>query len=84
MTSKVQALIYGIASAVTGYVAYFIGLPPSLQTGILGDLIALAPYGWQPALASTGKTISTLTGIYATYKAAHSGPQTPPKNPPNE
>lgn len=82
MSTKLQAIVSGIIAAVTGYIAYFLALPPSLQTGILGDVIGMAPAGWQPALASSTKTISTLLGFYATYKAAHSGPQTPPKNPP--
>lgn len=84
MNSKLQSLLYGIGAAITGYVAYFIALPPQLQTGILGDLIALCPPSWQPAAGATAKTISTLAGLYATYKASHSGPQTPPKNNPNE
>lgn len=77
MSTKLQAILAAIFSAVTGYVAYFIALPPSLQTGILGDVIALAPAGWQPAVASITKTLSTVLGFYATYKAAHSGPSIP-------
>lgn len=83
MTNKYQAIVSGIIAGLSGYVAYFIALPPSLQTGIMGDLIALAPPQWQTALAGTTRTISTLAGFYATYKAAQSGPQSPPKNPPN-
>lgn len=73
MTSKTQAVISAIISAATSYVAYFIALPPQLQTGILGQLIAIAPPSWQPAIAGSAKTIGTISGLYATYKAAHSG-----------
>lgn len=82
-TTKLQALLYGIASGITGYLAYFLALPPSLQGGIMGQVISVCPVGWQPFMAGSMKTISVFLGIYATYKAAHSGPQTPPKNPPN-
>lgn len=82
MSTKLQALLYGALSAFSGYIAYFVALPPNLQTGILGELIGVAPPAWQPALAATTKTLSVFLGLYATYKAAHSGPQTPPTNPP--
>lgn len=82
MTTKIQSLLYGIGAGLTGYIAYFIALPPSLQTGIMGQMIGIAPPSWQPVLAGTMKTASTVLALYATYKASHSGPQTPPKNPP--
>lgn len=83
MSTKVQAVVAGAFAALTGYIAYFVALPPNLQTGTLGELIAVAPAAWQPALAATSKTLSVFLGLYATYnKAAHSGPQTPPQNPP--
>lgn len=84
MTNKIQAIWAAILSGVTGYLAYFIALPPSLQTGIMGDIITQAPAAWQPALAGTAKTLSMFLGMWATYKAAHSGPQTPPTNPPSQ
>lgn len=83
MTNKIQALLSAILAGVTGYIAYFVALPPSLQTGMMGDAIALAPLDWQPLLAGSAKTISTILGFYATYKAAQSGPATKPTNPTN-
>lgn len=82
-TAKTQALAYAIGSGLTGYLAYFIALPPNLQTGIMGQLIGIAPPPWQPFLAGFMKSASVILGLYATYKAAHSGPQTPPTNPPS-
>lgn len=79
-TSKVQAVVMVIVSGVTGYVAYFVALPPNLQTGILGQIVGIAPPSWQPAIASTTKTISIVASIWAGYKASQSGPQTPPPN----
>lgn len=84
MTSKIQALLYGALAGLTGYIAYFVALPPNLQTGVLGEIINVAPPTWQPALAASTKTLSVFLTLYATYKASHSGPQTPPKNPPTE
>lgn len=84
MTNKTQAIWSALMAGITGYIAYFIALPPSLQTGIMGDVIALLPASYQTAGAGVAKTLSTFLGFYATYKAAHSGPQTPPKNPPSE
>lgn len=82
LSTKIQSLIGAISAGVMGYLAYFIALPPNLQTGMLGEIINVAPPSWQPALAATTKTLSVLLGAWATYKAAHSGPQTPPTNPP--
>jgi hypothetical protein len=84
MTNKIQALVYGILSGFTGWLAYFIALPPSLQTGMIGEITTILPASWQPVMAGFMKTVSVVSGIYMGYKAAHSGPQTPPKNPPNE
>lgn len=81
MTTKREAIWSGIAAGVTGYIAYFLALPPNLQTGIMGDIIALMPADWQPAAAGVSRTVATFLGFYATYKAAQSGPQTPPANP---
>ncbi len=78
--NKLHAFIGAIASGVTGYIAYFIALPPNLQTGIMGDLISLAPSGWQPALAGSSKSFSMLLAMWAAYKL--SKPTTPPPTPP--
>lgn len=79
---KIQTLLYGIGSAITGYVAYFLGLPPQLQTGILGDLIALCPPSWQPMAAGTAKTISTIAGLYASHRLATASQHQPTPPPP--
>ena len=73
MTTKIQAIAYAIVSGIAGYIAYFLALPPSLQTGILGDLIAIAPPDWQPIMAGSAKTVSTIAGIYSTLRASQSG-----------
>lgn len=82
LSTKIQALLYAAGGGAAGYIAYFLGLPQNLQTGVLGELINLCPASWQPAGAAITKTLSTFLTLYATYKAAHSGPQTPPTNPP--
>lgn len=82
MTSKLQAILGGVLTGGFGFIAWLIALPPELQTGVLGQVVAMCPPAAQPAVGFWCKTFATIAGIYATYKASHSGPQTPPKNPP--
>lgn len=77
MSTKAQVIVSGIAAGITGYIAYFLALPPSLQGGIMGQVISVCPVAWQPFMAGSMKTISVFLGIYATYKASRSGPKTP-------
>lgn len=71
LSPKTQAIVAGIASGVTGYIAYFIALPPSLQTGIMGQIIAILPAQYQTAAAGIAKTAATFLGFWATYKLSH-------------
>ena len=80
ISPKTQAVLAGLGSAVTSYIAYFIALPPSLQTGIMGQVISILPAQYQTAAAGVAKTAATFLGFWATYKAAHSGPMVPPQS----
>ena len=84
MTSKYQAILSGIVAAVTGFLSWFLMLPPSQQGDVIAPLIAIVPVPWQSGLAVAMKALGAVTGLYATFKAAQSGPQSPPKNPANE
>lgn len=84
MTSKIQAKISAIAAAVFGFVAWLATVPPEQQSGVLGALSQAFPPAWQPTIALWSKLFATVSGVWMVYKAAHSGPQTPPPNSPKE
>lgn len=84
MTSKVQAKISALATAIFGFIAWITTIPPEQQSGILGALAQVFPQSWQPTVALWTKLISAFSGVWMVYKAAHSGPQTPPVNPTKE
>lgn len=77
MTSKLQALIYGIGAALVGFVSWLADQPPSFQSGVLGEAMSICPVEWKPAVATTLHAVSYGLGLYALYHASHSGPQTP-------
>lgn len=80
VSPKTQAMLAAVGSGLAGYVAYFVALPPSLQTGMMGEVIALLPPQYQTAAAGISRTLATFLGFWATYKAAHSGPMVPPQS----
>lgn len=79
MTPKAQALWSTLASGISGYIAYFIALPLSLQTGMLGQIVQLVPVPYQPVVAGTTKTLSTFLAFYAAYKLSHHNQPVPPQ-----
>lgn len=84
MTSKVQAKLSALATAFFGFIAWITTIPPEQQSGLLGAIAQVFPVAWQPTIALWTKLISAFSGIWMVYKAAHSGPQTPPLNPAKE
>ncbi len=82
LPAKHQALLAGIVAGITQFAGWFIALPPSQQTASIAPIIAVVPPDWQSTIAVWMKTIGGISLIFATFKAAQSGPQTPPKNPP--
>lgn len=84
MTNKYQAIASGVIAAVMSFISWFLMLPPSQQGDVIAPLIALVPVTWQSSIAVAMKAVGAVTGLYATFKAAQSGPQSPPKNPSNE
>ena len=84
MTSKIQALVTAWVAGVSAFIAWLVSLPPESQTGLITPLIELAPLDWRPGIGLFTRAIATISTIYAVYSASHSGPQTPPKNPPTE
>lgn len=82
MTSKVKTLWAAIIAGVTGLIAFLANTPPEQQDAVLGPFVAFLPVSWRPSIALFCRAISGAAGIYAAIHASHSGPQTPPKNPP--
>lgn len=82
MTTKIQAFIAANVTAVFSFVSWLVTLPPEQQTGILGQFVAFCPAGWQPGVGFWTKILSSVSAVYMVYKAAHSGPQSPPANKP--
>jgi hypothetical protein len=82
MTTKFQAILAAWIAGTSAFVAWLMTLPPESQTALLAPLIDVAPLEWRPAIGLFTRTLATVTTIYATYKAAHAGPQSPPVNKP--
>lgn len=84
MTSKIKALIAAALTAIAGFLNWLCTLPPEQQEGFAAQLVELVPLNWRPIVGVWTRTLVSLMGFYAIYAASHSGPQTPPKNPPTE
>jgi len=78
MNPKLQAKISAIVSGVSGFIVYLTTLPPEQQDAVTGPIVALIPVHWRPEISLIGKAIMTVSTFWAIFKAAHSGPQTPP------
>ncbi len=84
MTSKTKAIYAAWLAGISGFLGFLSTLPIDTQTGIFSQIEAVFPDGWRAQIGSTLKLISMIAGIYASYHAAHAGPQTPPANPPTQ
>lgn len=83
-TNKLAAKVYTLLTIASGWVVTLLLMPPEQQQGILKDVIALVSPHWQPWVALFFKTATTISLFKAVQNAAHSGPQSPPSNPPNQ
>lgn len=82
MTNKLQAQISAVVTGLFGFLAWLANVPPEQQSGMLGAMVQVFPVTWQPTIALWSKGIATFAGFWSLYKAAHSGPQTPPVDKP--
>lgn len=82
MTHKLQALLTAWVAGVSAFVAWLMTVPPEQQTALLGPLVDVMPLQWRPAVGLATRAIATASTIFAVYRAAQSGPQSPPKNKP--
>lgn len=71
-------------AGISAFISWLVSLPPENQDALIKPMIELTPLDWRPAIGLVSRVLATGSTIYAVYKAAHSGPQTPPKNNPNE
>lgn len=74
MSAKLQTIAAGVVSGIAGFVSFIANTPPSQQTELLGAIVSLVPVDWRPDVAVWARSISTIVGFWAVYKASHSGP----------
>lgn len=82
MTAKHKAIWGGSIAGVTQFVGWFATLPPESQETYVQPILELLPVHWRTAIGGFMKALSGVAMLYAFYQASHSGPGTPPKNPP--
>lgn len=82
MSTKLKAIVSGWAFAITSFISWLATVPPEQQSGMLAQFVEIVPVSWRPAVGLIAKAIASFSSIYGLYQASHSGPQTPPKNPP--
>ena len=83
-TSKQKAFWLAVIAGISGMASYIAVIPPSEQDNFISALVHLFPIGWRGEIGSVCRLIAVVSGIYATTNASHSGPDTNPKNDPNE
>lgn len=77
MKNKLSIWISGVISFTATFIGWFITLPPNQQGDVIAPIIAIVPVNWQAGIGVTLKAIGGISGLYATFKAAQSGPTTP-------
>lgn len=82
MSTKLQTIVGAWIGGISAFISWLATVPPESQTALLGPLVDCMPLAWRPTIGLGMRALATASTIYAVYKAAHSGPQTPPKNPP--
>lgn len=78
-TEHIKTVIVGSIAGLSGFGAWLFTLAPTYQTELLTPFINIAPVNWRPGLGAGLKLLSMVTGLYATYRAAKSGPTLPTK-----
>lgn len=84
MTNKIQAIWSAALSGIFGFIAWLATVPPEQQSGILGSITNLFSIEWQPTIALWTSTFAKILAFWSLYKAAHSGPKSPPVDTPPE
>lgn len=82
MTDKLQAILAALMAGLAGFVNWLATVPPEQQSGWLAALVEITPIEHRPNVGLFTRFLGLFLGIYATYKASRSGPQSPPKNKP--
>jgi len=82
MTSKIQAIVVAWIAGITAFISWVCTIPPEQQTSLLGPLVELVPIHYRDSVGGITRLLASASTVYAVYKAAHSGPQTPPPNSP--
>lgn len=77
MKNKLSLYTSGGISFLATFIGWFITLPPNQQNDTIAPIIAIVPVNWQVKIGIALKAIGGISGLYATFKAAQSGPTTP-------
>lgn len=81
MTTKLQAIIAGAVAGFTSFAGWFVTLSPDSQNAFVAPLLEAVPVSWRPGIGVAMKLLASASMSYGIYQAAHSGPQSPPRNP---
>lgn len=82
MSSKLKALLAAIAASLAGLINWLATVPPEQQSGWVASLVEITPVQYRPNVGLFTRFLMFFLTIYVAHKASQSGPQTPPKNPP--
>lgn len=82
MTTKIKAITAAWITATFAFIAWLMTIPPEQQGSLLGPLVDLTPIEYRGLVGFVTRLLASISTIYAVYSAAHSGPQSPPVNPP--
>lgn len=77
MKNKLSIWISGGISFVATFIGWFITLAPNQQGDAIAPIIAIVPVNWQAGIGIALKALGGISGLYATFKAAQSGPKQP-------
>lgn len=81
-TDKFAAKVYALAAGAFAFVGWLADLPPSQQTGVLGQISEIVPEPWKPAVNTTFHSLTGVLTVMAIWRASHAGPSSPPVNKP--
>ena len=84
ITGKTKVKWAALTFFVSSCAGYVVGVPLEYQNKIIYEIQALVPIWMRDNLGHGLHLLAYLCVAYGMIHASHTGPQTPPVNPPNE